>query len=346
MSASLLSFDGKQESQETPEFLRHPIEGPQPDRYRRFHPYGFPVDVHTNSSTVLEILEELWGGFHERFVENPIHCEIIVTETRGTRCPPEPRFHLRPPLVTTTCDRDNFSIVDLERGSVYTQLTKAALRHRLFAGYFLLPTATACICTRYVTAIHAACVSWKSHGILLCGEAGAGKSTLAYSCARHGWTYTTDDASFLLYHPSGRRVIGNCYQARMRPQAAALFPEISGLQTMPRAAGKPSIQLLTSTIENLSTSFSADVHSIVFLNRAHAAGPELVPFPRAEAKQSMIRLLYGMPDMLAKQYRAIDRLLSVPVFELRYRTLEEARRLLQKLAEEGFHHGDHAAADF
>jgi hypothetical protein len=313
--------------------MTHELEGPPLDRQRRFFPYGFAVDVHTNCCTVLEILDELWGYFPERFEQKPIRCEIFVTPTTDTTCPPEPRYHLRPPFCTTTCDRDNFSIVDIERGTVFTQVTQAALRHRLFAGYFLLPTAVACICTRYVTPVHGACVSWKGRGILLCGDSGAGKSTLAYACALNGWSYTTDDASLLLHQERGQLVIGNSNKVRLRPESAAFFPEIANLEITPRATGKPSIELPTRSIEEFTPAPVAEVRYVVYLNRKHAGPARLVPFPKEKAKASMAQSLWGMPDMLQAQYQALDRLLQVPVFELRYQTLDEAQQLLRRLAE-------------
>jgi hypothetical protein len=322
--------------------LRHPLEGPRLQYYQRFHPYGFPVDVRTNSPAVIKILAELWNPFRDRFELEPIRCEITVTPTDETECPPEPHFYLRPPIYTATCDRDNFTIVDFERGMVFTQLSEAAIRHPLFAGYFLLPSAITCICARYVTPIHGACVSWDSRGILLCGDSGAGKSTLAYSCARHGWTYTSDDGSFLLQE-SARRVVGNCYHVRMRPEAAAIFPEFRSLPMTPRAAGKPSIQMPTSRIPGILTSPSADIHAIVFLNRHHTGIADLLPYPREKARQAMLAMPYGMPEMVEIQSWALERLLSVPVLELRYQTLEDARRLLRALAEKVSIDGDSIA---
>jgi hypothetical protein len=318
---------------------RHPLEGPEPDQHRRFYPYGFAVDVFTNSSTVHEILARLWGCFPERFEQRAIRCEILVTPTEDTECPPEPRYHMNMPYLTTTCDGDNFSIVDLERGTVYTQLTTAALAHPLFAGYFLLSCAISCICSNYVTPVHAACVSWKGRGILLCGDSGAGKSTLAYSCALDGWTYTTDDATFLLHQEYGQLVIGNCYQVRLRPESAAVFPEVTGLEITPRAAGKPSIELRTCSRPEIATSSVAEIYTIVQLNRNHDGPASFVPYLKEKARESMVGSLYGTADTLRLQYHAIDRLLSVPMVELRYKTLEEGRRLLRQLAERDLHAG-------
>jgi 2-keto-4-pentenoate hydratase len=49
----------------------------------------------------------------------------------------------------------------------------------------------------------------------------------------------------------------------------------------------------------------------------------------------MRQVLYGPKETLAAQYRAIERLLSVEVLELRYTDLDWAVDRLRMLAEEG-----------
>ncbi len=72
------------------------------------------------------------------------------------------------------------------------------------------------------------CVTGRTR-VMLCGDSGAGKTTLSYACARAGWTYICDDASYLLNSGTDRTVMGTCNQVRFRPPAVELFPELLGL---------------------------------------------------------------------------------------------------------------------
>jgi hypothetical protein len=314
---------------------RHSLEGPPTTLAQRFFPFGFPVDVQTNSTTVLELLDSMWRPFTARFNKEPILCEIVVAPSSDLACPPEPRYHIQLPLLTTICDGDNFSIADLETGGIRTHMTEAALHFPLFVSHFLLPTAYSCICTLHATPVHAACVSWKKSGVLLAGDSGAGKSTLAYACAKSGWTFTSDDASFVMNDAMDRRVIGNNHQVRLRPESASNFPEISQLKMTPRAAGKPSVEIPTSTLPRIETASTANVEYIVYLNRNHTGPAILAPSSRELALESMIKSLYGVPRTLAMQYAALDRLLTAPIYEMRYNTLSDGIALLRKLVEEG-----------
>ncbi len=106
----------------------------------------------------------------------------------------------------------NFYIVDLLQGFSFGWVNAAAISHRNYFRYhFLEAAALAHIVNRHAAPVHAACVERQGRGVLLCGDSGAGKSSLAFACARAGWTYVTDDASFLINGESERRVVGNCH---------------------------------------------------------------------------------------------------------------------------------------
>ncbi len=128
---------------------------------------------------------------------------------------------------------------------------------------------------------------------------------------------------------------GDCYLVRFRPTAADLFPEIKGLEITPRAAGKPSIELATDSMPHIVRTQTTRVDFMVFLNR-HAGGkPELVPYSKDVARQSMRQVPFGPSRSRALQYAAIDRLLTADVFELRYSDLNWAIDRLQTLVREG-----------
>ncbi len=316
--------------------LKHDLELPALSLKEMFYPLGFPLEVRTNSSEVLEMVAELWGSFEKRHNTEPIRSDVHVVEEGAAECPPAPVVRIMLPLVTGVADPNNYGIVNLERNSVHTSISRATLKHRLYAKYFLLGMPGCCIATRFTTPAHAACVSLDGRGILLCGDSGAGKSTLSYACARSGWTYICDDGFFLQNCGCDGRVgTGDCYHVRFRPSAAELFPEIQGLDITPRATGKPSIELSTSPMSHITRAQSTHIDFMVFLNRRAGGTPELRPYSADVARQWMRQGLYGSPESLAVQYQTIERLLTADVFELRYTDLDWAVDRLQRLVREG-----------
>jgi hypothetical protein len=314
----------------------HLGEEPKLQLKKIFYLYGFPVEVITNSPEVLEIASEQWGMFKKEHSTEPVRLYVHVKEGGSTECPPPPKYGFNWPLLLTFADENNFMIAELEHNCTRITVTSGAMRHKLFVGSLFLAAAPGVhLSLHHITPVHGACVALDGRGVMFCGDSGAGKSTLSYACARAGWTYVCDDASFLLNSGTDRSVIGTCHQVRFRPTAAELFPELQGQDITPRLIGKPSIELPTAFFPKMVCRPSARVDFVVFLNRRSGGPPELRPFRKDVARHAMRQTLYGTPHSLAVSYATIERLLTVDVLELLYTDLDWAIERLQRLVREG-----------
>jgi hypothetical protein len=297
-----------------------------------FYPLGFPVRVTSNSSEILEAAEESWGGCQQTIDMPPITIKFGVMEGGGKECPPTPVSRAQQNIMVRIADAANFYIVDLLQGFSFGWLNGAAISHRSYLRYhFLEAAALSHIANRYTAPVHAACVDWQGRGVLLCGDSGAGKSSLAFACARAGWTYITDDASFLLHGERGRRVLGNCNMVRLRPSAAELFGEVARRPLTPRATGKPSIEIPLAAMPEIRRAPSSIVENIVFLNRNGSRLQELIPFPIDAARSYIHKYMCGMQDLREAQMMSVERLLTARIYELRYRDLDWAVQRLERL---------------
>jgi len=318
------------------DFSRHKAGELEFPLHAMFYPLGFPMSLRTNSAEVLELAEELFGRFKQEHETEPVLVDMYVTEGGSTECPPAPVHRFIWPVRLTFSDADNFMIYEMEQGRTHITVTSGAMQHKLLVGsLFLGASSISHNCMRDITPVHAACVALNGRGVLLCGDSGAGKSTLSYACARAGWTYVSDDCSYLLNGGTDRMVIGGCHQVRFRPHAAELFPELQGHQITPRLMGKPSIELPTAILPHITCEQTARVDFIVFLNRQCGDLHELVPYRKDVARYSMRQTIFGTPGSLAVGYGTFERLLTVDIFELRYTDLDWAIDRLQKLVQEG-----------
>jgi hypothetical protein len=303
-----------------------------------FYPMGFPLTIETNCEEVLRSAAVCWQGFTKLFDTPPIQIRIGVKSGRSSDCPPAPVCRVQRHLVSNIANTENFSIVDLDQRFAYIWLTEAAVANRTYLRYFFIESTAMCIlATSYTTAIHAACVDLNGCGILLCGDSGAGKTSLSYACARAGWTYVTDDASFLVNNRNDRLVVGNCNQARFRPSAVQLFSELTGRDIIQRAQkGKPSIELDLLRLNTISLSFTSRINHVVFINRDNDARQELVDFPVEVARYSMRQVLFSTPATFKVQCERIDHLLETKPLELRYRDFNWAIDRLSLLSQRGW----------
>jgi hypothetical protein len=303
-----------------------------------FFPLGFPLQIETNCEEVLNCAAASWQGFVKLFDTPPIRLRVGVRAATSSDCPPAPICKIQQHLTMNIADADNFSVADLSKGFASIWLTEAAVAHRSYLRYFFLEAAAmGLLATSHATAIHAACVEHRGCGILLCGDSGAGKSSLSYACARNGWTYITDDASYLVNNRNDRLVVGNCNQARFRPSAVELFSELTGKEIIQRAqVGKPSIEFNTQALRDISVSFTSHINHVVFINRRNVRRQELTEFPTEVAKYSMLQVLFSPPETKLAQTTMIDRLLECGPLELRYNDLNWAVERLAQLADRGF----------
>jgi hypothetical protein len=236
-------------------------------------------------------------------------------------------------LLTIVANPENQAVCDLGRGYAHAWLTHDTLLHRAYLRrHYIEAMAHFLISNSYATAIRAACVSRHGRGMLLCGESSAGKSTLAYACARAGWTYTADHVCYLLRANGRPRVAGNPRLIRFRTSAAELFPELRSRITTAHSEGKHSIDVATTGFPGLATNEEVQVDFVVFLNRQTSAGVDLTPVPRSAAARYFNQSLFPEDEVQPLREGALQRLSSVEVFELRYRDLQQAIDRLERLA--------------
>lgn len=299
---------------------------------RELYPLGYSVSFLTNDPAILIAAEESFG--HARFSrhDSGLQIRIAVTSRGGGIFPPEPSRRQFGQMFSLAADAGNQSILDLNTGANFTWLTRVAAENRLYLRtHFLEKVVYLLLGATVVTDLHAACVARNGKGILLCGDSGAGKSTLAYACARAGWTYTSDDTSYLINDEDFPRVIGHCHRARFRPSSRSLFPELAAHAITPRLEGKPSIEVPICDLPIQHVAPEAAVDAIVFLQRRPDASGMLVRMPNGFSTQRLSESLFSFGEIRARHEKILEKLWSVPTYELHYESLSDGIRSLEQL---------------
>lgn len=302
-----------------------------------FYFLGFPIQITTNSPEVLAAAQESWGMFHHTRPEPPLKIQIGVLPGSSTERPNAPVVRGRGHLLTQISDSENFVFLDSREGFAFGWLTQAAVNDRAYLRYhFLEGTAWILLETLYLTSVHGACVELNGHGVLLCGDSGAGKSSLAYACAHNGWKFLSDDSSCLIRSRPGRIITGNSRQMRFRESAVQLFPELIHQRISPRPTGEMSIEVPTDANPGIELISEASVDYIVFLNRFDGLPDGVVRFSKRRALQWFRQIVcYGEASVREAHYATLQNLLSAEIFEMRYTRLESALEMLKKLVYNG-----------
>jgi len=292
-----------------------------------YYPLGFPLRLATNCTEINKAAEEVWSGYPHAFTKPRLRVRVAVEP--GEAHPPVPFYRGQQHLMTITADAQNFAVCDHTRQFAFCHLNAAAARDRGFVSYYFLEAiANYSLTQLYLTPVHGACVARNRRGVLLCGPSGAGKTSLAYFCVQNGWTYISDNDSWLVRFSPGV-LLGNPRRIRFRDDAGELFPELKESEAARDWNGKMSIQMAPVGVD---TDFQCLVERVVFLARQPQGRADLRGIP---GDQALERLLADLPlydrRIRDEQRACLRRIAELNPVELRYSRMEDALQQLESL---------------
>jgi hypothetical protein len=282
---------------------------------RTYFPYGFRLDLETNSRDAIEAAEESWGGQRREFASSPLRMRVVVRPEGDLS---QPGMHRKwGSLYAVVSDPQNFAQVDLESLVADVHVSRmTASDHSWLRWFFLESLPYVMLSQRNIAMAHAGLVARDGLGVMLSGASAAGKSTLAYACARSGWTFLADDCTALLSESEERIALGRPRQIRFRPDATRLFPELERFKARARPTGKIAMEASPAEL-GLRTADRTRVGVVAFLERG-AGAPSA---QRISGEEAVERLLADMPsygdEVDAMHERAVSRLATATAVVLR-----------------------------
>ena len=308
-------------------------EFPLPLRGHYF-PNGIPLHVETNSNEILAALDPAWMRYPARPGAHPVTLRVMV-EGRNALNTVRPSMPIgQGHVISMVHGPDNFAVCDLSASFTFARLTQDVAADGACARYhFLDPAVYLMIEAHHFCPVHASCISLKGRAILLCGNSGAGKTSLAYACAKKGWAFLSGDATYIVRERPDPIVAGRPFSIRFRAEARELFPELGAWQPERRPDGKPDLEIDTDEL-GMTVALESKACCMVFLNRqngyAHAG---VAPFPVTEAfLQCSKAISFGGHDIRAGQIRALSGFLNLPLVELTYSDFAGAEKQLREIA--------------
>ena len=229
-------------------------------------------------------------------------------------------------------------IAELDHNYTHIDVTSGAMRHKLFVGYFVSGGGArgSSLNSPYNSGACGHVWPWMDAG---CCYA-AIRVRVSPRCRMHApgpdGRMSCDDASFLLNSGTDRTGDGQLPSGALPAVGGGAVSGVAGTgDYAARCVGKPSIELPTALLPKMVCAQigAGGFHRLSEPALGGAAGAS--PYRKDVARHFMRQALYGTPKSLAVQYEAIERLLTVDVFELRYSDLDWAVDRLQRLVREG-----------
>jgi hypothetical protein len=296
-----------------------------------YFPLGYRLRIASNSELVHLVAGRIWSHYPRLSDEPAVRLNIAVTTDHAGLPPPAPLFRAREHLFSIVADRYNFATADLRLGTGFASFAEN-ISGEYLRYQFLEPLAYVLIAARYLTFTHAACVALEGRGVLLAGESGAGKTCLAFACARKGWTFLSGDATAIVRGRTDHRVLGRPFEIRFRETARQLFPELEGFPRVIRPNGKDDIEIDPRDL-GLKSAIEGTASHVVVLERSPrpiAAVAEALP-KDAALRHLEQAICFGDESSRAEQIGSLRELLALPLHRLRFSDLNSAERVLRSL---------------
>jgi len=297
-----------------------------------FYPMGFPVEIETEAPEIIAAAEQAWSRYSRVSQGEPVRIRARVSDERETVCD-APRVEFDDAWMSIVRSSANDARADLSRGMGEIRVTRDVASDPAYFNYhFLKPLAYLLLAPRNFAFVHASCVARNGRAMILCGDALAGKTCLAFACARRGWTFLSGDATHLLHDSPEFLVVGRPFSIRFRESAKELFPELTGWTAAVRPNGKASIEIDTDRLR-LQTALQSPASHIVFLERNAAGIAQIMPMAPDEAIQRLdSAVFFGDAGVRQRQRATLAHFASLPAVRFTYSTLEDAEAALRELS--------------
>jgi hypothetical protein len=274
----------------------------------RFSVAGSIWDLKSNCREILRAMRETFDlvdsgqGHADLYIR--FHVDFAVEEAAPWT---KPHFRALDHLYYATYGPCDSMLVDQSGRRVIGSFSPAVATDVSYWKHTILPILLGIASASVgVTPLHCACVVKGGSGLLLAGESGAGKSTSALSLSLRGFSYLSDDCTYLSRTSAGIRAWGLPTPVKLLPDAVSYFPELVSLKPVRSLNGELAITVDPTEILNVRRCLSCDPRWLVFLERKEErradSRPVIKPISSLQAASRLAADLEMMPVSLVDQY--------------------------------------------
>jgi hypothetical protein len=297
---------------------------------------------------LLRLVDQAFAGLprHRLSAATPcLRVRLLLTSRDAAASSAEP-----PPLTTWSApgllcgalDAANIAVISPAQGTALVRVSRDMLQRPYHVRYELIEFAVYVLAARAqaLVALHAAAVGERGHGLLLMGDSGAGKTTMALHCLLQGLQLIAEDAVFVA--PAAMLATGVGSFLHVRSSGLRLLRGYRGaasIRSSPiirRRSGEHKYEVDLRRAGYALAPAAMKIRAVVFLSKRSAgAGRLLLPVARPEM---LTRLAAHQPYAARQQgwSRFGSNLAGVSAFELRRashpRLAAEALRTLLAVA--------------
>ena len=303
--------------------LRLPFAG-------RFWVAGAVWKVSTDSQEIVAILQDVFQLSENN--HSPAELEVFFHVDSGLPDPIRqtfPHFRALEHLYYGTFGSGDSMLVDQLHRRVVGSFSLATVGDVRYWKRVILPCllgiTSSCV---GVTPVHCACVEKDQLGLLIHGASGAGKSTLALSLSMKGFSYVSDDCTYISHSGNRLRSWGSSAPLKLLPEAKKHFPLLANAVANRSLNGELAFEIDPNEIFGIKRSSSCDPRWLLFIERTHEPKFDCLSISREEAALRLASDLELLPLCIAgqreHQLAVIDTLVQRECWRVRHGLQPEA----------------------
>jgi hypothetical protein len=282
---------------------------------------GAACDVRTNSVELASVLELLSVSM-ETSCGSRFSMHLVV-DGSSSEVAGEPHFRGLHHVVTASFGRSNRFVFDVLRRTVVASVSGVVARDYRFWKERLIPIALGVLGSAMgLVPVHCACLELDGDGVLIAGASGAGKSTLSVAMARNGFTYVSDDWTYVSQVPGGVVAHGTSAPVKLLPDAVTHFGDLQYHEVQTSMNGELAYEVDMAETFKAHVEHECEPRWLIFLERMQREGAEFTPMSSAETRQyvkgSVERLPKQLHEAAGLREQTIESLALLPCWRLRY----------------------------
>jgi hypothetical protein len=226
-------------------------------------------------------------------------------------------------VVTASFGQSNLFVFDILRRTVSARVSGVTAGNSRFWKEKLIPITLGVLGAAVgLVPVHCACLESEGHGLLIAGVSGAGKSTLSVALAEAGFSYVSDDWTYISQHGDGIVAHGTSAPVKLLPDAISHFQDLQRHSLQYSMNGELAYEIDIAETFGVETKRECEPRWLIFLERMERAGVELMPLSSAEAMSyvntSVERLPVQLSEAALLRKRTIERVARLPCWRFRY----------------------------
>jgi hypothetical protein len=235
----------------------------------------------------------------QRFV-----LEVFVDDQIKTSSAP-PAFRGMNHIVFASLGNDFFCL-DLLRKQISGVVGAETAADANFWNRVLLPIAIGVMgCVIGVIPMHCACLEWRGEGVLVAGVSGAGKSTLSAAMAQYGFSFLSDDWTYISNGADGLCAHGLDVPLKLLPDAERFFSSLDNRRLTTSMNGELAFEIDPCDFAARKQLTTKPKH-LLLLERCSQGPAHFEPIPSEVVCDFFERSSERLPGILdnAKEFRS------------------------------------------